>query len=118
MENLFKEHAKNIKVYIARETIIDPYEKNVELTNLNPLPLKAIVTDLTTSQATWKMPGIEVSKAKELIIEKKYRSLIEKSQKITIQRDTADYYGWKDNAGKNMQIREEGDYIRLYIYSK
>ena len=116
MEKVFKEKSKNIRVYIAIETIVDPFEKNVVKNELNPFPLKAIIVDLTTSQAMWKMPGIEIKKAKEIILHRRYRSLIEKSSRIVI--DGEDYYGWRDNSGTRLQIREEENYIRLYVYSK
>ncbi len=114
MENLFKEHSKSIRIYTATTTLEDPYEKNVSLTELHPLSIKAIVTDLIASQITWKMPGIETDGAKEIIIEKRYRSLIEKSVKIQIDDDF--FEGWKING--RMQIREEGDYCRIYLYIK
>ena len=62
------------------------------------------------------MPGIRTSKAKELIIEKKYKNLIKASSKILI--DGEYYYGWKDNVGNKLQIREQGEYIRIYVYIK
>ncbi len=112
MDKLFKEQSQSIKIYLAKETVNDPYEKNVSLSYLNPLPIKAIITDLVASQSQWKMPGIVTDKIKEIIIKKKYRSLIEKSQKIEIKSEL--YEGWKLN-GK-MQIREDGNYLRIYIY--
>ena len=114
MDKLFRDQSRNIRIYLALETIDDPYEKNVSLTDLNPLPIKAIVTDLTTSTAQWKMAGLVVDKAKEIIVQKKYRSLLEKSHKIEVDGEL--YNGWKVNG--RMQIREEGNYLRCYIYIK
>lgn len=114
MEELFREKSQKIRIYLATETIDDPYEKNVKLKELNPLPIRAIVTDLTASSAQWKMIGIVADKAKEIIVEKKYRSLIEKSYKIEVNGDF--YNGWKING--RLQIREEGNYLRCYIYIK
>ena len=104
-----------IQIYTGQETVQDPYEKNTVTTYNNPLPIVAIVTDLTAAQAGWKMPGIDVMKIKEVFVKCKYRSLIEQSQKICIEGDM--YEGWKVN-GK-MQIREMAkDVIRLYVYIK
>ncbi len=116
MDELFKNHSQKIKIYLATETIDDPYEKNVSLTELNPIPIKAIVTDLTFAKVQYAMPGIITDKAKEIIVKKKYRSLLEKSYKIQILGDTDYYEGWKSNS--KMQIREEGNYLRCYIYIK
>lgn len=114
MEYLFREESKKIKIYLATETETDPYEHTVEITKLNPLPIRALISDLTSSQLVWKMPGIETEKAKELIIEKKYRSLIEKSHLIEI--DNEYYEGWKING--RMQIKQIGkNYLRIYAYA-
>ena len=114
MDKLFKETAKNIKIFLAIETIDDPYEKNVSLIDLNPIPIKAIISDLTFAKIQWAMPSVVADKAKEIIIKKKHRSLIEKSQKILIDGDN--YEGWRQNG--RMQIREEGDFCRIYCYIK
>lgn len=102
-----------IEIYTGQETIEDPYEHNVKVVYNNPLPIIAIVTDLTAAQADWKMPGILVKKVKEVFIEKKHRSLIEMSEKIGIEGEM--YEGWRVS-GK-MQIREmAGNVLRLYVY--
>lgn len=114
MDKLFREQYQTIKIYIAKETIDDPYERNVSLTYLNPLPIKAIVSDVGFASAIWKMPGISAEKVKEIIIEKRYKSLLLKSQKIEI--DDEYFYGYKIN-GK-LQYRQEDEYLRCYVYFK
>jgi len=114
MDKLFQEQAQSIGIIMAQEEIQDPFEKNVDYSELNPLPIRAIVSDLTATQAQWKMIGISVTKAKEIIIEKKHRSLIEASYKILIDGEI--FYGWKVSG--RMQIREEGNYLRCYVYIK
>ena len=114
MEELFREKSRTIRIYLGVEVETDPYEHTTETTMLNPLPIKAIVTDLTASSAQWKLAGIVVDKAKEIIIEKKYESLLLKSQKIKVDNDY--YVGWRQNG--RLQYRIEGDYLRVYIYIK
>jgi len=114
LNDFFGDVAKTIRVYLASEVETDPYEHTVELTELPPLPIKAIVTDLIASQAQWKMPGIVTERAREIIIKKKHRNLIEQSYKIEIDGDF--YEGWKVIG--RLQIREEGDFLRCYIYIK
>jgi len=114
MDILFREHAKNIFLYPSLETVDDPFEKNVTITRMNRIPIKAIVSDLSFSKIHWKMPGIETDKAKEIIIEKKYETLLKLSYKIKIDDDY--YEGWILN-GK-LQYRIEGEYIRAYVYIK
>ena len=113
MDKLFKEESKKIRIYMTTEVETDPYEHTVEHTNLNPLPIRALISDLIASQLNWKMPGIATESAKELIIEKKYRTLLEKSHLIEIDDDY--YEGWKING--RMQIKVIGkDYLRVYVY--
>jgi hypothetical protein len=104
-----------IKVYTGKETIEDKYDGNTTVVYNNPLPIVAIVTDLTAAQAKWKMPGIEVAKVKEIFVKSKYRPLIEMSQQIEIEGDM--YEGWRENG--RLQIRQlAGDVLRLYVYIK
>lgn len=100
------------------ESVVDPYEKNIEVSLLNPIPVRGLVSDLVFSQITWKMPGIVADKAKELYIEKEHRTLLEKSQKIEVKENNewVAFEGWRVNG--RMQIREEGGLLRVYIYSK
>lgn len=125
VEDIFRQQAIWIKIYPVLETVLDPYEKNVEVTYLNPFPIRAIVGDLTADQMVWKTPGIKISKAKEIFIEHKWQKLIEMSGKIEINGDL--YEGHREN-GK-MQIRHQagggsatakryGGYLKLYVYAK
>ncbi|KKN22919.1 hypothetical protein LCGC14_0910290 [marine sediment metagenome] len=112
MDRLFKEEEERIRIIIATEEVQDPYEKNIVFTELPSLPISAIVTDLAFAKIQYAMPGIVTDKAKEIITYKKYRSLIENSYRIKI--GTEYYVGWKQNS--KMQIREEGNFIRVYCY--
>ena len=114
MDKLFRDHAINIGIILSKEQVVDPYEKNKEHVLLNPLPIKAIVTDLVFSQIQWKMPGVITDKAKELIIQKKKENLLLQSYRIKIGNEY--YYGWKVNG--RLQYRVEGNYIRVYVYIK
>ena len=114
MDKLFFEMSQKIRVYLATTSETDPYEHTVDITLLNPLPIKAIVTDLIDSKVRWSMPGIVTEKAKALIIQSKHRSLIEKSYRIQIGNDY--YEGYKVNG--RMQISDQGDYVRVYCYVK
>jgi len=116
MDIVFRKNSQSVLIYLAIESDNDPFEHDVSLSYLNPLPIQAIVTDLEFAQVNYKMPGILTNKAKVLLVEKKYRTLLEQSSKIQIVGDTDYYHGWERN-GK-MQIREEGDYLKVYIYIK
>jgi len=114
LNEFFGQHSKSIRIYLAVETEIDPYEKNVELTELNPIPIKAIISDVSPASAVYKMPGIKTEKVKEIIIKKKYESLLIQSQKIQIEDNF--YEGWRING--RLSYRLEGDFLRAYCYIK
>ena len=112
MDELFKEESQSILVYISIETIEDPEDLNVSHEVLNSLPIPALINDVVGSSMSYKTNGIVQEDSKEIIIEKKYRPLIELSYKITV--DSIDYQGYKING--IMSIRNiDQDYCRLYI---
>jgi len=114
MNELFGQFAQKILIYLTVPSISDPFEKNESLSELPSLPIDAIVSDLGFGKVKWQMDGISTDDAKELIIEKKNKNLLEQSYKIEIE---GIYYdGYKIN-GK-MQIKTEGEYCRIYIYRK
>ena len=114
MDELFKEMSQKILIYLAVPSISDPYEKNETLSELPSLPINAIVSDLGFGKVKWQMDGVSTDDAKELIIEKKNKTLMEQCYKIEI--DSVLYEGYKVLG--RMQIKTEGDYCRIYIYRK
>ena len=116
-KQLFRESSTKLLVYIATEVVNDPIEKTTTKTFLNSLPIDAVVADLSSARAVYKMNGKLVDKAKEIIVERKHRPLLELSYKFKVQGESDLYQGWKVN--KKMQIFElDRDFIRLYIYIK
>ena len=114
MDRLFKSMAQKIKLYLGKEVETDPFEKNTDVSMLNSLPISAIVTDLTATKIQYAMIGITTDSAKEVVVEKKYLNLLKLSQMIEIEGEY--YEGWRQN-GK-LQIRKEGNFLRLYVYVK
>ena len=114
LNDFFRDQSQLIRIFVGKETETDPYEHTVEEVLQNPIPIRAIVTDLTPTQMQWKSAGIIVSKAKEIIIKKRYENLLKISRKIEIQSEF--YYGWKTNGQLNYRI--EGDFMRIYAYIK
>ena len=112
LDDVFKTEGKWLRVYQGVETIDDPYEKNVTVEELNPLPIKVIITDLSGAKLMWKAPGIIASKAKEVYFKKHHRSLIENSQRFEFEGES--YVGYRKN-GK-LQIEQQDDYLKLLIY--
>jgi hypothetical protein len=115
LKELIRNEGKILWVYLSKSIKNDPEEEDKTETVFNPIPIRGLISDLTSSQMQWKTSGTQETQGKEIIINKKYRNTIEQAYKIKIGDDY--YVGWKDNQGRT-QIREEGDYIRLYVYRK
>lgn len=114
LEELIRENGQYIYVFIFKEVLDDSEERNVTLTKLSPIPIKALVSDLTPTQMQWKTSGIVTSRAKEIICDSKHLNLILQSHKIEIDGNA--YVGWKDN--NKLVYKKIKGYIQLYVYSK
>jgi len=118
-DDVIQKQGRWIRIYVGKREIQDPIEKNTISVNTVFVPIKVIIEDLTTTQAQYKMPGLKVSKVKDVILEYRHKALFEQSTQIEYEGEM--YAGWKDN-GK-LQFREEPGvgctaYLRLYIYSQ
>ena len=113
----FKQLAKRIILIIAGESVDDPYEQNQTFTEYVEIPVYAIVTDLTASQAQWKMYGVtSLVSAKEIVIEKGYEDTFKLTYRIKVDSEDTNYEGFRLNG--RLEYRIEGDFLRAYIYSK
>ena len=50
MDIVFRKNSQSVLIYLAIESDNDPFEHDVSLSYLNPLPIQAIVTDLEFAQ--------------------------------------------------------------------
>lgn len=116
LKSIIRQHGKYINVYIGKETVTDQLEESIEITYYSPNRIKGMLEDLSVASAVYKMPGINTTKSKIFVCHKSYRTLFENSHKIEINNEI--YYGYKDGAGSNIVIKEEGSYIRVYLKKK
>ncbi len=115
--NLFKNEGQlsTLHVYQAIETITDPYEKNKILTNMNPIPIKSIVRQVSFEALHWKYYGLLPVGSIEVIAEKKYLTLFRTADKIKYNENY--YKTWKDDA-KGFAILERPDYVIIILSKK
>jgi hypothetical protein len=112
--NLLKNEGQlsTLYVYAAKETQVDPYEKNRDKTYLNPLPIKGLVRQISWESLKWKYPGLIPNGSIEVIAEKKYETLFQTADKI---KYLDNYYScWKDDA-QNFMIMKRQDYIVVIL---
>lgn len=97
-----------VLVYSAKDTIVDPYEKNTDKTFLNPMPIDALTRDLSPESLVWKYFGQIPMGSKEIICEKKYINALKIADKIKIGDN---YYKVRKDDSKGWAIQERMDYI-------
>jgi hypothetical protein len=112
--NLFKNEGKleTLYVYQAKETVIDPYEKNKELTYMNPLPIKGLIRQVSFEALHWKYYGQIPIGSIEVIAEKKYLTHFRTADKIKYGDNF--YKTWKDDS-KGFAIMERSDYVVVIL---
>jgi len=115
--NVFKNEGKleTLQVYAAKETQVDPYEKNRDKTFLNPLPIKGLVRQVSYEALHWKYYGQIPVGSIEVIAEKKYLTLFRTADKIKYGDDYFKCY--KDDA-KGFAILERPDYVVCILAKK
>jgi hypothetical protein len=94
--------------YPAQETVSDPYEKNKTRSFLNPIPIKALVTDISFEALRWKYYGKIPSGSKQIICEKRHFNLLKIADKIKIDDD---YFKTYQDDQKGFAILKREDYL-------
>jgi len=106
-----------VLIYMSTKTAstdYDSYEKNWAYSNLNPLTIKAYVSDISSEALVWKQIGTKEIGAKSIICESKYADWFRKCNKIEIDGDT--YQVYKDNVGNRVFIdKRPANLIRVIV---
>lgn len=122
IQKIFKDKnlVKKVKIYFHILTAgegFDPEEKNYTQTNLNPITIKAIVTQVSPEALVWKQYGLSETGAVEIITEKVHTNKFKICSKIEIEGD--DYTVWRDGTGDRALIQERsGNLIRVVLKRK
>jgi len=115
--NLLRNEGKleTLLVYSAQEITLDPYEHNTEKKFNNPLPIKALIRQVSFEALRWKYTGLLPSGSIEVIAEKKYETLFQTADKIKYKDDC--FKCWKDDS-QGFAILERPDYIIVILEKK
>ena len=109
-----------ILLYFSTKTYgedYDPYEKNYTYTNLNPLSIKAYVTEISSEALVWKQYGLKEMGAKEILCEAKYENWFKIANKIEIDSD--EYEVFREATGFRAIIQKRPyNLIRVVIQKK
>jgi len=115
--NIFntEEKIETIYIYSAKQTIVDPYEKNKELTLLHPIAIKGLIRQVSAEALHWKYFGQIPVKSIEVIIEKRHKKLLIEASQIKYKDK---YYTCYKNDSKGFVILERSDYILAVLAEK
>jgi hypothetical protein len=109
VNNLFKDERYSKKIYLSFSSSYagddyDGYEKNLTVSNLNPICIKGYVREINPEALVWKQYGLANIGAKEVLCEQKYDSYFRKCTKITI--DGEKYQVFKEGVGNRAIIQK------------
>jgi len=114
------DYCKKVKIYFATKTAgddYDPYEQNYTYSNLNPITIKAYVSQISPEALVWKQYGLKEIGAVEIITEKRYKNYFEKCNKVEI--DDEEYEVFKEAVGNRSIISERPfNLIRIVLQKK
>jgi hypothetical protein len=115
--NLLKNEGQlsTLQVYQAREVVDDPYEKTKTLTNMNPLPIKGLVRQVSFEALHWKYYGQIPVGSIEVIAEKKYLTLFRTADKIKYHEE---YFKCYKDDSQGFAIIERPDYVVVILAKK
>lgn len=115
------ELTKKIDVYFATRSegdSFDPLTGNYEydINNLNPITIRAIVTQVSPTQLVYKQYGLSEQGAVEILTEGKYKDLFEQANKIVI--DDIEYEVFKKATGGRSVITERANSIIRVVLTR
>jgi hypothetical protein len=96
-----------IIVYPGQETQATNYDSS-SVTMLNPITIRGLVSSISFEALRWKYFGVLPSGSKQVIIEKRYKSLLMNAFKIKIGEEH--YKCYKDDS-KGFAIKESSEYV-------
>jgi len=106
---------EKILVYPAIETEDDPYEHTKTESFLNPIPIKALVQQISFEALKWKFFGQIPQDSVQIICELKHENLLKLSDKIKIGNK---YYGVYKDGNKALMLLKRQDYLIIILESK
>jgi len=98
---------EKIEIYPGKETQATNYDSS-STTMYNPITIKGLVSEISQSSLKWKYFGNLAVGSVQVIIEKRYKSLMLAGRQIKI-RDN--YYSVHTDDSKNFTYQEKKDYI-------
>jgi hypothetical protein len=99
---------EKVLIYPAIEVENDPYEHTHSTSLLNPIPIDALVRQISQEALTWKYYGLIPSESKEICCEKKWENTIKLASQIKIGNE---FFKCYHDDQKGFGIIKRQDYI-------
>ena len=122
-DQIFRQHRRTILVYLrsskTKNENYDPFRNTGrDISNQNPLPVKAITKTVTAGSLAYHEMGLAKAGALQIIIQNKDVTLIEKAEKITISNK--EYYTHDEAMGNKMLIfpTQFSDFSKIILFLK
>ena len=113
-------YTTKIKIFFSTKAAgegYDSYEDNYTFTNLNPLTIKAYVTEISSEALVWKAYGLKEIGAKEIICKSQYTNWFKMANKVEIDGD--EYEVFKEGVGNRANIQKRPfNFIRVILQKK
>lgn len=118
---IFDRYSKNVSVYLpgakVKGTNYDKFrDVGWTIGQQNPLPVKALINDVSPNELIVRQLGLVLSGAKKLTIKNNDVPLFQYASRIVIK--DVDYYVYNDAVGKKFQIQELDDSYSIIILFK
>jgi hypothetical protein len=101
-----------VLLYPAVETETDPFEHTKANTFLNPIIIKAYVTQLSFESLKWKYTGMIPAGSVQMICDVKYEGIVKLADKIKIGENY--YKTWKDDS-ENFMVMKRDNYLVVIL---
>jgi hypothetical protein len=101
-----------VLLYPGMETETDPFEHTKANTFLNPITIKAYVTQLSFESLKWKYTGLIPVGSIQMICDVKYEGIVKLADKIKIDENY--YKTWKDDS-ENFMVMKRDNYLVVIL---
>lgn len=113
------EHKEKIQIFFSTNVAgddWDPYEKNYTKTNMNPITIYGIVTEISPSTLVWKSYGLSEFGSVQVLCDAKYDSWFRKCSKVVINDKTFNVF--KEGTGNAIIQKRPYGMIRVALQKK
>lgn len=110
---------EKIQIYFSTKVAgddFDPFEKNYTKTNLNPVTIYGIVTEISPSTLVWKSYGLSEFGSVQVVCDAKYESWFRNCSKVVINEKTFNVF--KEGTGNVIIQKRPYGSIRVALQKK